>query len=305
MKEGIQIKNQPMTSSVLTEDSSRIGLFWELTKPRLTFLVMVTTFVGFCMASRSYFDWVLLVHTMLGTALVAGGAAVLNQFLERDVDALMKRTVERPLPSGKLQAGEALLFGVIISVVGMFYLVFFVNLLTSFLAVLTIGSYLFIYTPLKKKTPLCTIVGAFPGAIPPMIGWSAVNESLDRGAWILFAILFLWQMPHFYALARMYRDDYERGGFPMLTVVDPNGTRTGMQILSHTLLLLPVSLAPSLFGLTGKIYFWGALILSLLFLASAISASFSKNISTSRKLFFASILYLPLLLILMVADKTS
>lgn len=310
MKPEASSKEQAIEQSDFPADSSsRAALFWELTKPRLTFLVMVTTFVGFCMASREEFDVILFIHTMAGTAFVAAGAAVLNQFLERDVDANMNRTKGRPIPSGKLQPGEALLFGVILSIFGLFYLMLCVNLLSSFLAVLTIGSYLFLYTPLKKVSPVCTIIGAFPGALPPLIGWTGARNSVDYGGWVLFAILFLWQMPHFYALARMYRDDYARGGFPMLTVVDDRGIRTGVQILFHASLLVPVSLLPSLLPahlkLTGPVYFWGALVLSLGFLWFAIRASFSKDIPRSKHLFLASIVYLPVLLILMVVDKVS
>jgi len=310
MKNGLNIKQQDISAAVfpggrLATESSHLMDYWELTKPRLTFLVLITTLVGFCMGSSASLDWILLFHTMMGTALVAGGAAVLNQFLERDLDARMNRTEDRPIPSGRLPAGDALLFGAVLSVAGLLYLVMAVNLLTSFLAAVTLGMYIFVYTPLKKKTPLCTIVGAFPGATPPMIGWAAVNGTLDAGAWILFAILFFWQMPHFYALAQMYRDDYAMAGLPILTVMDPDGFRTGMQIVSHTLLLLPASLAPAFFGMTGMLYFWVALFLSLGFLGFGLRAAFSRTLAGSKRLFLASIFYLPSLLILMVADKVA
>ncbi len=310
MKNGLTIKQQDVSTAVfpggrLATKSSRLTDYWELTKPRLTFLVLITTLVGFCMGSSASLDWILLFHAMIGTALVAGGAAVLNQFLERDLDARMDRTEDRPIPSGRLPAGDALLFGAVLSVAGLLYLVVAVNLLTSFLAAITLGMYLFVYTPLKKKTPLCTTVGAFPGATPPLIGWAAVSGTLDAEAWILFAILFFWQMPHFYALAQMYRDDYARAGLPILTVVDPDGFRTGMQIVSHTLLLLPASLAPAFFGMTGMLYFWVALFLSLGFLGFGLHAAFSRTVAGSRRLFLASIFYLPSLLMLMVADKVA
>jgi heme o synthase len=294
-----------LPEGVLQAENSRASDFWELTKPRLTFLVLVTTFVGFCMGAQSGIDWILFVHTMMGTAFVAGGAAVLNQVLEKDFDALMKRTKDRPLPAGRLQVGEALLFGAALSVLGLFYLTFAVNLLTSTLAALTVGSYLFLYTPMKRLSPLCTIVGAVPGAIPPMMGWTAATGSIDAGAWILFTILFLWQMPHFYALAQLYREDYARGGFPMLSVVDKQGTRLGMHILVHTFLLIPVSVAPFFFGMTGKVYLVGALLLTLSFFAFSISAAYSRSTKSCKRLFLASIFYLPFILMLMVANKIT
>jgi heme o synthase len=315
MKESIHFKKANAT--VLTEEallrsnespsatpsSSRLHDFLELTKPRLTSLVLATTFVGFLLASGAQIGWMLLVHTMLGTMLVAAGAAVLNQYLEREVDARMPRTVDRPLPAMRLEETEALLFGVVLSLAGLAWLLMAVNLLSSFLAGLTLISYLFIYTPLKRVTPLCTIVGAVPGAIPPMIGWAAVTNSLNPGAWILFSILFFWQMPHFYALAQMYREDYRSGGFPMLSVVDPSGIRTGVQIVSHGALLIPASLAPSLFGLTGPTYFWIAFLLGTIFLLLGIYNAWTRSLSSARLLFFGSILYLPILLVAMVMDR--
>ncbi len=308
MKKEIHIK-VPDASTVtfpseqFVAGQSRLSDYWELTKPRLTFLVLVTTFVGFCMGSHAGLDWILLFHTMIATALVAAGAAVVNQFLEVDQDSQMKRTEDRPLPSGRLQAADVLLFGVLLSVIGLLYLLVAINLLTSLLAVITLCSYLFVYTPLKKKTPLCTIVGAIPGAIPPMMGWSAARNSVDAGAWVLFAILFFWQMPHFYALAQIYREDYARAGFPMLSVVDPEGGRVAIQIISHTFFLFLVSTAPTLLRMTGKFYLVGALILSLTFIGFGVHAAIARSPLSSKKLFLASIFYLPLLLILMVADK--
>jgi len=279
--------------------------YWELTKPRLSFLVLVTTFVGFCMASAGRLDWIRLLHTMLGTGFAAGGAAALNQWIERRLDARMKRTVERPLPAGRLMPMEALIFGVSLCIVGLLYLTATVNLLASFLTAMTIVSYLFVYTPLKTRTPLCTVIGAIPGALPPMIGWSAVEGRLSFGAWLLFGILFCWQMPHFYALARMYRDDYELGGFPMLTVVDREGTRTGREIVFYILALLNISLLPTFVGMTGYLYFTTTLLLGLLFLAFGLVAAVRRTIVSSRKLFLASIFYLPAVLLVMVADKVA
>ncbi len=308
MKNRMDAKGPDIATVILPASSFamerwRLADYWELAKPRLTFLVLITTFIGFCMGSSAPFNWGLLVHTMLGTAFVAGSAAILNQFLEREADGQMKRTQDRPLPSGRLQPDDALIFGAILGVCGLFYLVTAVNLLTGFIAAITLGSYLFVYTPLKKISPLCTVIGAIPGAMPPMIGWSAARDNLDAYGWILFAILFLWQMPHFYALAQIYREDYARGGFPMLSVVDPTGWRVGMQIVSHTFLLIPASLAPTLFGMTGKIYFWGALILGIGFFYFGLCAAISQKASNLKKLFVVSIFYLPFLLILMLFDK--
>jgi heme o synthase len=307
MKENFPIKQTDGSIALPTsgEESSRVSIFLELTKARLTFLVLVTTFVGFCMGESGAWNWMLLVHAMCGTGLLAAGAAVLNQYVERDLDLRMQRTKDRPLPSGQMNPTDALMMGVVLSAGGLLYLAFLVNILTSFLGVITLVSYVFVYTPLKTRTPLCTLVGAVPGAIPPMMGWTAATESLDVGAWLLFIILFLWQMPHFFALAQMYRDDYARGGFPMLSVVDPGGSRVGVQIVSHTFLLIPASIAPYFFGMTGTAYLIGAGILSVGFLIFGVIAAFQKTYASSRKLFLASIFYLPLMLILMVADKVA
>jgi heme o synthase len=308
MKENFPVKQSDGSTIALpahAEESSRVSIFLDLTKARLTFLVLVTTFVGFCMGEAGAWNWIMLFHSMCGTGLLAAGAAVLNQYVERDLDLLMHRTKDRPLPSGQMKPADALLLGVALSVAGLLYLAFLVNILTSFLGVITLVSYIFVYTPLKTKTPLCTLVGAVPGAIPPMMGWTAATDSLGVGAWLLFIILFLWQMPHFFALAQMYRDDYARGGFPMLSVVDPDGSRVGVQIVSHTFLLIPASIAPYFFGMTGSTYLVGAGILSVVFLVFGIIAAFKKSYANSKKLFLVSICYLPLMLILMVADKVA
>jgi heme o synthase len=304
MKEDFPIKSEAsMALPNEGAESSKVSIYLELTKARLTFLVLVTTFVGFCMGMKGDWNWVLLLHTMVGTGFLAAGAAVLNQYIERDLDRKMNRTKDRPLPAGHLEPPDALLIGVGLSVSGLLYLAGAVNLLTSFLGVLTLATYIFIYTPLKTRTPFCTLVGAVTGAIPPMMGWTAVTNSIDTGAWLLFIILFLWQMPHFFALAQMYREDYARGGFPMLSVVDPGGVRVGIQIVSHTFLLVPASMAPFFFGMTGEIYLVGAVLLSILFFIFGVIAAFKRTYESSRKLFLVSIFYLPILLILMVADK--
>lgn len=284
-------------------DKSRFAIFCELVKARLTFLVLLTTLVGFYVGTKGWIDFALMFHTLLGTALVACGAAILNQFWEREYDAKMRRTENRPLPSGLVQPETALMFGGVCSVVGLVYLTLTVNLLTSFLGAITLTSYLFVYTPLKRVTWLNTAIGAIPGALPPLMGWTAARGELTTEGWALFAILFFWQIPHFLAIAWMHREDYAKAGFVMLPVVDEGGLRTGRQVVSHTLGLLFVSLCPAVFGLAGTVYFLGALAFGLVFLWFGIQFSRRLTVLSARQLFWMSILYLPLLLGLMVWDK--
>ncbi|MDZ7361862.1 MAG: heme o synthase [candidate division KSB1 bacterium] len=279
--------------------------YLELTKPRVTLMVLITMLFGFYLGSRGEMDWLLLLHALIGTALVAGGTSALNQYLERDIDAKMLRTKNRPLPAGRLQPHEALAFSVTISIAGLAHLLIMVNGLTAFLAAATQISYVFIYTPLKQKNSLSTIVGAIPGALPPLGGWTAARNDLSIEGWILFAILFIWQLPHFLAIAWIYREDYRRGGLPMLTVVDPEGDSAGRQIISNCLALLPVSLLPTIVGMAGKFYFVGALALSLFFLGCGIAVMRHRSNATFRRLLHASLLYLPMLLALMALDKTA
>jgi heme o synthase len=293
---------QPLTAAASIE-KSWLSVFSELVKARLTLLVLLTTFVGFYLASSGALDLLLLIHAMLGTALVAAGASALNQYLEREHDAKMERTEDRPLPSGRLQPGTVLLLGGISSAIGLLYLAFAVNLLTGLLGAITLGSYVFIYTPLKRVTTLNTMVGAIPGALPPLMGWTAARGEISPGGWALFAILFFWQLPHFLAIAWLYRDQYARAGYVMLPVVDPAGERTGRQAVSHTLGLLPISLFPFVFHLAGLLYLAGALVLGLAYLWFAIRFSRQLTAAGARRLFFMSIIYLPLLLGLMVVDK--
>lgn len=276
---------------------------WQLTKPGITRLVLVTTAVGFYLASTGSFDWLLLIHALVGTGLLAGGTNALNQYAERKVDGAMKRTQNRPLPAGRIDPGLALLFSAGISVVGAVYLALWVNLLTAVLGVASLLIYIFAYTPLKRRTWWCTIVGAVPGAIPPMMGWTAVRGSVDVLAWILFGIVFLWQMPHFYAIGYMYRQDYARAGFPMLPVVDEDGTRTARQIVVYTVALLVVSVLTTVLGLTGAAYFVGAMTLGLAFLGLGVALAVSRTGRQARRLFLGSVVYLPVLLVLMVVDK--
>jgi protoheme IX farnesyltransferase len=279
--------------------------YLELTKPRVTLMVVITMAFGFYLGGRGAMDWLLLLHALIGTALVAGGTSALNQYIERDIDAKMLRTKNRPLPTGRLRPIEALAFSVAISIAGIMHLLIMVNKLTALLAATTLISYVFLYTPLKQKNSLSTIVGAIPGALPPLGGWTAARNELSIEGWILFAILFIWQLPHFLAIAWIYREDYLRGGLPMLTVVDPDGDSASRQIISNCLALLPISLLPAIVGMAGRIYFVGALALSLFFLACGIAVMRHRSNATVRRLLRASLLYLPILFALMALDKTT
>ena len=293
---------QPIVAAAPTE-KSRFVVFSELVKARLTLLVLITTLVGFYVGARGALDWALMAHTLLATALLACGAAALNQLIEREHDAKMRRTEGRPLPSGRMQPDTVLLLGGFSSMIGLIYLALAVNLLTSLLGAITLVTYVFVYTPLKRVTWLNTAVGAIPGALPPLMGWTAATGELTGAGWALFAILFFWQIPHFLAIAWIYRDEYSKAGFVMLPGVDPTGERTAHQAVSHTIGLLIVSLCPVLFRVAGATYFFGALLLGLAFFAAAFAFARQLNMLRARQLFFVSIIYLPLLLGLMVFDK--
>jgi protoheme IX farnesyltransferase len=281
----------------------RVAAYLELTKPRITFLIVLTSAAGFALASGARIAYGGLLRAMLGIALLSSGIATINQYMERDLDALMRRTANRPLPSGRLLPWEALAFGVSLIVLAQVYLAVLVNPLTALLGLTVIAGYLFGYTPLKTRTSLSTMVGAFPGAVPPLIGWAAARGTIGLEAWVLFAILFLWQFPHFLAIAWMYREDYSRAGILMLPVVEPDGRVTAQQIVVYTVLLLPVSLIPAVLGISGKVYLYGAIVLGLLFLYSSVRAALSKSRQEARRLLLASVIYLPLLFILMVLDR--
>jgi protoheme IX farnesyltransferase len=277
----------------------------ELTKPRITLMVVVTAGIGLLLASGGKVPMAMVLHTLIGTGLVAAGSAALNHVLERDIDALMRRTADRPLPAGRMHPDLALTIGVALAVAGLVELTLGVNLLTALLGAAALAGYVFVYTPLKKISPLATVVGAVPGAIPPMMGWAAVTESLDPGAWVLFAILFLWQLPHFLAIAWMCRDDYARAGLPMLPVIQPDGRSTARQMVIYGAALLPVSLLPSALGLTGSIYFLGAIGLGLFFLAMCVAFAVSISALAARRVLLASVLYLPAVLAVMVLDRIA
>jgi protoheme IX farnesyltransferase len=281
----------------------RAADFFALTKPRMVLMILVTTCVGFYLGSSGVMDTLRLLRTLLGTALAAGGTLALNQFLEREVDAKMARTRLRPLPEGRLQPGEALAFGTIVAVAGLLYLGFTVNAVCALVTAFTVVSYLFIYTPLKQRTSFCSVLGAIPGALPPVTGWVAVRGDFGPGAWVLFAILFLWQLPHSLAIGWLYRADYARAGIRLLPVIEPDGCSTGRQIVSNCLALLAVGLLPTLIGLTGSVYFLGALVLGSGLLVCGIVLALSQSATDARRLVFASLVYLPALLVLMALNK--
>ena len=282
-----------------------LAVWSDLFKARLTTLVLITAAVGFHLGSAGSLNLALLAHTLTGTALLAGGAAALNQLLERDHDAKMRRTEDRPLPSGRLRPESVLRVGVLSATLGLGWLALTVNALTAVLGVTTLLLYLFLYTPLKRITPLNTLVGAIPGALPPLMGWTAARGSLEAGGWSLFAILACWQVPHFLAIAWLYREDYARAGFAMLSVSDAEGRCTSSLALWHTLGLVPVTLLPFALSHVGTSYLIGALGLGLVFAWTAFRFWWDVNSTGARRLFRVSVLYLPLLLALMVMDKVK
>lgn len=275
----------------------------DLFKARLTTLVILTTAMGFHLANHGPVDWLLFLHAVMGTALLAAGAAALNEYVEREYDAQMPRTAGRPIPAGDISPEAALGLGVAAAVLGLLQLAFWVNPLTAFLGMVTLVSYVFVYTPLKRLTTLNTLVGAVPGAVPPLMGWTAATNSLDAGGWILFAILFFWQLPHFMAIAWMYREDYAKGGYKMLPVEDTDGRRTAGTAIRHTLALMIFSLMPFTFGLAGRWYLAAACLMGFAFLYRGFRFAAERSRQNARRLFFASIIYLPLLLGVLVGDK--
>jgi protoheme IX farnesyltransferase len=274
----------------------------ELAKPRILTMVLVTAAIGYYAGAGSFTQPWTFFMLLLGTAMTSAGSGALNHYLERDVDQRMERTKRRPLPAGDVQATSVLAYGIILVLGGTLILHWQVNLLTAFLALLTAFLYVLVYTPMKRVTWLNTLIGAIPGALPPMGGWVAAQDEVGAGAWVLFAILFIWQQPHFYAIAWMFRDDYARGGFKMLPVVDPDGKSTFRQILFFSVLLLPVSILPTVMGLTGMVYGVGAIILGLWLLMSGIILARSASVIDARRVLKTSVIYLPLLLVLFVAD---
>jgi protoheme IX farnesyltransferase len=289
-------------SLVSTNRSSAIADYVSLTKPRLNFLVVLTSAAGYYLGGAFAPDLFKMAQAVIGTALVAGGSAVLNQVYERDTDARMRRTRMRPLPDQRVSPTDAGVFGLLLSGAGLALLAFATNWVAATLALATLALYLLVYTPMKRTSHLSTLVGAVPGALPAVIGWAAARGDIAIGGWTLFAIVFLWQIPHFMAIAWMYRDDYRSAGFPMLPVIEPDGLRTGQQALLYAAALLPVSIGPSVVGIAGWAYFWLALVLGLALLVLAARFARARTDGSARALFFGSIIYLPLIWAVMVLD---
>lgn len=277
----------------------------ELTKPRITWLILMSTAIGFYfgLGNPRAIDWWVLLHAIVGTGLIASGTAALNQWYEREADAKMRRTMGRPIPSGRVTSGRAFAFGVLLSIAGFIELWLGTNLLTALLGAFTLASYLLLYTPLKQRSKHSTTVGAIPGAMPPLIGFAAAAGTLTAEAWILYAILFFWQFPHFYAIAWMYRDDYARAGIRMLPVVEPDGQSTSRQILAYATALIPLSVVPTLLGMAGSIYLVGALALGAMFLYAGVRVAFDRTALRARRVLLASVVYLPLLYGLLLFDR--
>jgi protoheme IX farnesyltransferase len=281
----------------------RLAAYVELAKPRITILLVMTMWAGFVLGTTGRLDYALFFHTTLATILLASGVAALNQFIERELDALMQRTAARPLPAGKLSLWQAFVFGLVLTLGAETYLYLAVNPLSAWVGLAVIIGYVCLYTPLKTRTPLSTTIGAFPGALPPVLGWAATAGEVGVGAWVMFAVMFFWQFPHFLAIAWIYKEDYKQAGILMLPVVEPDGRVTARNIVSYAVLLLPVSLLPTFLHLAGWLYFGGALLLGLWFLSASIRAARSRTVPDARKLLLASVLYLPLVLGLLVVSN--
>lgn len=299
---GVSMRTNAVSGEALASPS-RVADWLELVKPRITSMVLVTTAIGLLLAADGRPALTTLLLTLLGTGMVAGGASALNHVAERRTDALMERTAGRPLPTGRLRPRQALRFALSLSLSGVLLLGLGVNLLTALLGAVSLLTYAFVYTPLKRRTALSTVIGAVPGALPPVMGWTAVRDQVDAGAVVLFGILFLWQLPHFLAIAWLCREDYRRAGFPMLPVVEPDGRSTARQAVLYGAALLPVSLLPSVLGLSGATYFVGALVLGAVFLGFCVAFSVSFSSRSARRLLLASVLYLPSVLLVMLVDS--
>jgi heme o synthase len=288
---------QPLTIS------ERVNAYLELTKPRITFMVVLSALAGFCMASKGSINWIQFLHFAFGVSLLSSGTSTLNQYIERESDKLMRRTLRRPLPAGKLSASAALMFGLLTASLGEAYLAFVVNPLTAWLGLAALVSYVLMYTPLKQRTTLCTAIGAFPGALPPLLGWAAASNELALGGCVMFAILFLWQFPHFHAIAMMYAEDYARADIKMLPVVEPDLKSTSLQIIGYAALLMPISFLPFFLGMSGWVYLFAAILLGTWFLYTSINTAYSKTKADARTLLKTSVIYLPILYIVMVLNS--
>lgn len=299
----VELKQEETVENLSTKE--RLAAFYELTKPRITFLIVLMSATGFVLGTQGKVNYVLLLHTMIGITLLCSGVSTLNQYIERTLDSLMRRTATRPLPTRKLTPTQALVFGAGLCFLAESYLAVLVNPLTAALGVTVIIGYVLLYTPLKTRTSFSTIIGAFPGAMPPLMGWTAASNELHIGAIALFAIQFFWQFPHFLAIAWMYREDYARAGIKMLPVLEDDGTITARQIVLYTMTLIPVSLLPTLLGFAGLIYFTGALILGLGFLFVSLRVAMTKSRQDAKRLLLVSVFYLPILFVLMIFNQKS
>ncbi len=289
--------NQPLTIG------EKVNAYLELTKPRITFMVVLSALAGFCMASKNGINWIQFLHFALGVSLLSSGTSTLNQYLERESDKLMRRTMRRPLPAGRLSAPAALIFGLLTVVLGEAYLALVVNSLTAWLGLAALVSYVLMYTPLKQRTTLCTAIGAFPGALPPLLGWAAASNEIALGGCVMFAILFLWQFPHFHAIAIMYAEDYARANIKMLPVVEPDLKSTSLQIIGYAALLMPISFLPFFLGMSGWVYLFAAILLGTGFLYISITTAYTKTKTDARTLLKTSVIYLPILYIVMVLNS--
>ena len=302
----VTLPDNTETESPPSKDSAfarRAADYVELVKPRLVVMILITTAAGFYLGAQHTVDWMLCLHTVFGAGLTAAGVLGLNQYIERDVDAQMKRTQDRPLPGGRMSPLEALVVGAVLTGSGMLYLTFIVNMLSGFIISLIVVSYLFLYTPLKRKTSLCTLIGAVPGALPPVVGWVAARGALTGEAWVLFAILFLWQLPHSLAIAYIYREDYAKAGFRLLPVIHPDGASTCRQIVVNCVALFGIGLLPTWYNIAGSVYFFTALLAGGAFLAIGIYLARTRSMKAARYLLYASLLYLPVVFITMALDK--
>ena len=296
--------NLQSTATATTSLTATLSDFYELTKPSIVWLIVMSTLMGFYLATSGPIPYALLLNTVIATSLLAGGTGALNQWWERDADARMKRTIERPLPAGRIQPATALVFSIGLSLAGLVYLYVATNALSFWLGVFVLVAYNLVYTPLKSQTWWSTFIGAFPGAVPPLLGWTVVRNELSIEGLVLFGVLFLWQFPHFYAIAWMYREDYERAGIRMLPVVEPDGASTGRQIVAYAIALIPVSMAPAWIGLTSVWFAIPAFILSAGYLYYGILSARQKTGTQARTLLRASVLYLPLLYLFLLIFKS-
>lgn len=298
-------RSAPAEGGASLDGWGRLRAYIELTKPRVSVLIVMVALAAFWLGSEGEPEWWPLIATLIGVSTLAGGIFALNQYLERDVDALMRRTERRPLPTGKLEPRKAAWFGIILSAAAIVFIAVEINVLSGLIALFTLASYLFVYTPLKRRTPLCTLLGALPGATPPLLGWAAARGALGIEAWILFAILFFWQFPHFLAIGILYREDYTRAGIRMLPAVETDGKLTGQHIVVCTIMLVIVSALPALSGLSGHLYLYGAVALGVFFLYAGIRTALRRTKWQARQLLLASVFYLPLLFGLMLLNAPA